>query len=132
MATWKLRRATQSGTSFGTLYAALILHRIGNNHPTAGVKRDPVITVTVYLSRNLHEQVAASADTYTPAEARGRSALRLWELGGVPRPQLRTAVLRSRLSVFFCKWAAARTKRRPLPSCLRLDGAEGATPGSSA
>jgi hypothetical protein len=64
----------QSGTSFGTLYAALILHRIGNNHPTAGVKRDPVITVTVNLSRNLHEQVAASADTYTPAEARGQSA----------------------------------------------------------
>ena len=45
----------QSGTGFGTLYAALILHRIGNNHPTAGVKRDPVITVTVNLNRNLDE-----------------------------------------------------------------------------
>jgi hypothetical protein len=45
----------QSGTRFGTLYAALILHRIGNNHPTAGVKRDPVISVTVNLSRKVNE-----------------------------------------------------------------------------
>ena len=78
------------------------------------------------------KRVAASADTYTPAEARGQSALRLWELWGVPRLQLQAAALRWRLPIFFCKWAAVRTKRRPLPSCLRLDGAEGATPGSSA
>jgi hypothetical protein len=107
MATWKLRRATAVSDRLWHLYAALILHLIGNNHPTAGIKRDLVITVTVNLNRNLHELVGASADTYTPAEARGQSALRLWELGGVPGPQLRTAVLRSRLSVSFSKWDAA-------------------------
>jgi hypothetical protein len=50
------------------------------------------------------------------AEARGESALRLWELAGVPRPQLQTAALWWRLPVSFSKWAAASVSRKCGPA----------------